>query len=178
MEPVTVSSSRAQLSQIMMPEHANAAGNVHGGTIMKMIDNAALIAAQRHTRSNCVTASVDKIDFISPVFIGNLVTVLASVNLAERTSMEIGARVEAECMITGKKAHVGSAYLTFVALDAEDKPMPVPGLILENDEDKKRNADARARRESRLKSRSRHKHSLKDWLVRPEKLMTAMAGHK
>jgi acyl-CoA hydrolase len=168
MEQMTVANSKTQLAQIMLPEHANAAGNVHGGNIMKMIDNAAGIAAQRHTRSNCVTASVDRIDFISPVFIGNLVTVMASVNYVEKTSMEIGVRIHAECMNTGNKTHVGSAYLTFVSLDASDKPQRVPNLMLESEDDIRRNAEAKERRDVRLKNRKPHKHAQELCLTRPE----------
>ena len=95
MESKLVKSSKIHLAQLMMPEHANPAANAHGGAIMKVIDNAALITATRHSHSNCVTASVDKIDFITLVYVGNLVTAYASVNFTSRTSMEIGVRIEA-----------------------------------------------------------------------------------
>ena len=124
----------------------------------------------RHTRSNCVTASVDQIDFITPVYVGNLVVAKASINYVSKTSMEIGVRVEAECMVTGTRTHVSSAYLTFVALDGNDRPKMVPELILETEEERKRFEAAKERRELRLKNRKKHKHSAKACIVRPMNL--------
>ena len=170
MESKHVKKSKIHLAQLMMPEHANPAGNVHGGTIMKIIDNAALIAATRHTHSNCVTASVDKIDFITPVYVGNLVIAYASVNYTSRTSLEIGVRIEAECLLSGVRTHVASAYLTFVALDKNDKPLEVPSLTLETEEEKRRYNEALKRREQRLATRSRHKHQPHVCIVRPSNL--------
>jgi uncharacterized protein (TIGR00369 family) len=164
----TVSDSKVLLAEVMLPEHANPAGNVHGGTIMKIIDNAALIASMRHTRMNCVTASVDRIDFISPVFVGNLLSVSASINYTSRTSMEIGARVEAECMTTGRKTHVSTAYLTFVALDKDDNPAPIPQFVPSSEEEKRRHQDAQTRREYRIQNRKKHRHSADLCLVRTE----------
>ena len=164
-----VNKSKIHLAQLMMPEHANPAGNVHGGTIMKIIDNAALIAASRHTHSNCVTASVDKIDFISPVYVGNLVIAYASVNYTSRTSLEIGVRIEAECLLSGVRTHVASAYLTFVALDKDDKPLEVPSLSLETEKEKRRYNESLKRREQRLVTRSRHKHQPHVCIIRPSK---------
>jgi uncharacterized protein (TIGR00369 family) len=169
MEGKTVSQSKVDLAQVMMPEHANAAGNVHGGYILKLVDQAAAIVATRHTHRNCVTASVDRMDFISPVYVGNLVFAKASMNFVSRTSMEIGVRVEAECLKTGNHTHVGSAYLTFVALDDYDKPIKVPGLILESEDEKRRFKDAEKRRERRLK-KVRPQHRNEPCIVRPEKL--------
>ena len=162
--------SKIHLAQLMMPEHANPAGNVHGGTIMKIIDNAALIAATRYTRSNCVTASVDKIDFITPVYVGNLVIAYASLNYTSRKSIEIGVRIEAECLLTGVRTHVASAYLTFVALDKNDKPSEVLPFIPETEEEKRRNKEAIKRRENRLSTRSRHKHQAHVCIIRPSNL--------
>ena len=152
MNKKTVNVSRVTVSQVMQPADANPAGNVHGGTIMKLIDNAAGVVAFRHSRCNSVTASVDQIDFHFPAFIGDLLIIKASLNLVGKTSMEIGARVESENLLTGKTRHIASAYLTFVALDKNLKPVQVPGLILETDKEKKRNADAQARRKARLGS--------------------------
>lgn len=146
----TVSESQVELIQFMQPEHANAANNVHGGTIMKQIDEAAAIVAVRHARKNVVTASVDKIDFIAPAFVGNLIIAKASLNYVSRTSMEIGVRVEAENLMTGNRVHTASAYLTFVALDKLRKPTEVPMLICETPEEKKRFEEGRKRRERRL----------------------------
>ncbi|MHA1703944.1 MAG: acyl-CoA thioesterase [Promethearchaeota archaeon] len=170
MESKNVNKSKIHLAQLMMPEHANPAGNVHGGTIMKIIDNAALIAASRHTHSNCVTASVDKIDFITPVYVGNLVIAYASVNYTSRTSLEIGVRIEAECLLSGVRTHVASSYLTFVALDKNDKPFDVPALIPETEEEKRRYNEALKRREHRLSTRSRHKHKTHVCIIRPSNL--------
>ncbi|MFO7795708.1 MAG: acyl-CoA thioesterase [Promethearchaeati archaeon] len=151
MEPKPVSDSQVEISQIMMPPDANPAGNVFGGVIMNIIDSCALIVASRHTHLNCVTASVDRLDFLSPVFIGNVVIAKGSLNYVSRTSMEVGVSVDAECLVTGRKAHVASAYLTYVALDENDKPTNVPGLVLENDEQKKRFKEAEERRKNRIK---------------------------
>lgn len=150
MDKKTVKDSRVTVSQVMQPADANPAGNVHGGTIMKLIDNAAGVVAFRHSRCNSVTASVDQIDFHYPAFIGDLLTIKASLNLVGRTSMEIGARVESENLLTGKTRHIASAYLTFVSLNDNLKPVQVPGLIFETDNEKQRNADAQARRKIRL----------------------------
>jgi len=164
-----VSNSMVELAQVMMPSHANPNGNIHGGEILKIVDQAAAIVAKRHTHENVVTASVDRMDFISPVYIGNLIFAKASLNYVSRTSMEVGVRVEAECLSTGTHTHVGSAYLTFVALDKDDQPIKVPGLILETAEDKTRNEDAKKRRAIRLQQVKRHKHIQQTCIVRPEK---------
>ena len=171
MDAKKISDSKVEIAQVMMPEHSNAAGNVHGGYILKLVDQAGAIVAARHTHSNIVTASLDRMDFISPVYVGNLVFAKASVNFVSNTSMEIGVRVEAECLRTGTHTHVGSAYLTFVALDKNDKPMQVPKLLLETEDQKRRFEDAKKRRESRLHQVKKHKHIKQPCIVRPEKLM-------
>jgi len=168
MESKPISESQVEISQIMMPPNANPAGNVFGGVIMSIIDSCALIVASRHTHLNCVTASVDRLDFLSPVFIGNLVIAKGSVNYVSKTSMEIGVSVEAECLITGRKAHVASAYLTYVALDKNDKPTEIPGVILENKDQTQRYKEAKERRESRLK-KVRKKDTQGPCLVRVNK---------
>jgi acyl-CoA hydrolase len=134
----------------MLPEDANPDSHVHGGTIMKIADSAAGVAATRHCRSRVVTARLDGMDLVAPVYVGNLVTVLASVNLAGRTSMEVGARVTAENARTGEVRHVASAYFVYVSLDENGKPQPVPPLVPETDEDRRRMAAATMRREQRL----------------------------
>ncbi len=140
-----VSMSSVVLAQIMLPADTNPAGNVHGGTIMKLIDNAAYVVAARHTGKNAVTASIDRLDFHNPVFLGNLVTLKASMNRAGKTSMEVGVRVEAEDLRTGEVRHTASAYLTFVALDDNGRPSTVPGLVAETDEQRRRLAAADGR---------------------------------
>jgi uncharacterized protein (TIGR00369 family) len=157
MQGKTVQSSAVITAQIMGMEDVNVAGNIHGGAIMKLIDTVAGAVAVRHARSNAVTASIDRLDFHSPVYTGDLVTCKASLNLVGRTSMEIGVRVEAEDMMKGDARHTASAYLTFVALDTEGKPMVLPPLILETDVEKRRNRDAQLRRETRLHTKQPEK---------------------
>ncbi|MHB8770166.1 MAG: acyl-CoA thioesterase [Syntrophales bacterium] len=150
MEAKRVNDSRVVMSQMMSPQDANVAGNVHGGVIMKLIDTAAGVVAIRHARSNVVTASIDRLDFHHPTFVGDLLTLRASLNFVGRTSMEVGVRVETENLISGQRRHTGSAYLTYVALDRNGQPLPVPPLILETEEEVRRNREAKARRETRL----------------------------
>ena len=122
--------SSAVLTHFLLPEDANPAGNIHGGVIMKHIDSAGGVAAFRHARRNVVTASIDRLDFINPTFVGNLLILRARVNLAGRTSMEVGVRAEAENLLSGAIQHVASAFLTFVALDENGHPTPIPPLIV------------------------------------------------
>jgi uncharacterized protein (TIGR00369 family) len=150
MEGKTVAHSSVVMSQAMIPQDANPAGNVHGGVIMKLIDTAAGVVAGRHARANVVTASIDRLDFLHPVFIGDFVTLRASLNFVGKTSMEVGVRVEAENLLTGETRHTSTAYLTFVALDGNGRPMPLPALILETEEQQRRNGEANVRRENRL----------------------------
>jgi acyl-CoA hydrolase len=138
----------------MTHQDANLAGNVHGGVIMKNIDITAGIVGSRHTGGNVVTASIDRLDFHSPVFIGDLLRLTASVNFVGRTSMEIGVRVEAENIISGEIRHTASAYLTFVSLDEKQRPREMPPLILETEDEKKRNLEAKMRRDLRLKAKT------------------------
>ena len=126
MEGKPVSASRLVLAQMMTPLDANPAGNVHGGNIMKLADSASGVVAIRHSGRNVVTAVVDRFRFYAPVYIGNLVTLYASLNYVGRSSMEVGVRVEAEDLRTGKKTHTNSSYFVMVALDRDGKPTPVP----------------------------------------------------
>jgi acyl-CoA hydrolase len=154
--------SRVVMAVQMNPEDANPVGNVHGGVIMKHIDTAAGVVAFRHARLNSVTASIDRLDFHSPVYVGDLLILKASLNWVGRSSMEVGVRVEAENLLTGEVRHTASAYLTFVALDEEGRPAEVPMLILENEEDNRRSCEALQRRESRLEQRKRE-DTCKSW---------------
>lgn len=154
MEGKTVNETRIIMAQMMNPQDANPAGNVHGGVIMKLIDTAAGVAAIRHSRTTVVTASIDRLDFHDPIFIGDLVTFKASLNLVGKSSMEIGVRVEAEDLKTGVIRKTASAYLTYVALGKNGKPVPVPPLILETEEDRRRNCEAQVRRKIRLEAKS------------------------
>jgi len=155
MEGKKVSESALLMAQLMSPQDANIAGNVHGGVVMKLIDDAGGAVAYRHARSNVVTVSIDRLSFTHPVFVGDLVTFKASINMAGTTSMDIGVRVEAENLITGEVRHAASAYLTYVALDADSKPKAVAPLILENAEQERRFRQALARRNIRKQERER-----------------------
>ena len=150
MEPKRAKDSSITIIQQMTQIDANLAGNVHGGTIMKYIDNTAGIVGVRYTGGNVVTASIDRLDFHSPVFVGDLLRVSASVNYVGSKSMEIGVRVEAENFVTGEVRHTASAYLTFVSLDEKFKPRQIPPLILETEDEKRRNCEAQQRKEARL----------------------------
>ena len=158
MEEKTVAESQVEIAQVMMPEHSNPAGNVHGGYILKLVDQAGAIAAARHTHTNVVTASVDRMDFISPAYVGNVIFAKASINYVANTSMEVGVRIEAECLRTGTHTHIGSAYLTYVALDEHDNPIQIPRIIPETKEQKRRYQDAIERREKRIKKRRDDSH--------------------
>jgi uncharacterized protein (TIGR00369 family) len=140
-----VSATRLVMAQEMTPQDANPAGNVHGGNIMKLADSAAGVVSIRHSGRNCVTAAVDHFEFHAPVFIGNLVTLYASLNYVGRTSMEVGVRVEAEDPRTGERTHTNSCYILMVAIDDDGRPVEVPRLILETEEDRRRNEKARQR---------------------------------
>jgi len=146
----TPSESLTTVSRIMMPMDANVAGNVFGGTILRLIDEVASIVAFRHARKNVVTASIDRMDFLGSVYIGDLLRLNASINYVHRTSMEIGVRVEAENPLTGQVRHTGTCFLTYVALDKNRQPTPVPPLTPETEEDKRRWAEAEVRRNLRL----------------------------
>ncbi len=149
-----VSDSRTVVARVMMPQDANVAGNVFGGTILKMVDEIAYVAATMHARANVVTASVDRMAFMSPVNVGDLLTLKANVNAVWRSSMEVGVRIEAMDPRTGTVRHTGSSYLTVVALGPDGRPCPVPRLELENDEDVRRNREAVARRARRLEEKA------------------------
>lgn len=157
MEGKRISDSRVVMSQLMGPQDANVAGNVHGGVIMKLIDEAAGVVAIRHARSNAVTASIDRLDFHHPTFVGDLLTLRASLNFVGRSSMEVGVRVETENLISGERRHTGSAYITYVALDGSGRPLQLPPLILETEEEVRRNREAKARRETRLAEKRHEK---------------------
>lgn len=155
MEGKKVKESRVTMVQLMNPQDANLAGNVHGGVIMKLIDTVAGAVSVRHARTSTVTASIDRLDFHHPVLIGDLVTLKAGLNLVGRTSMEVGVHVQSENLLTGEIRHTASAYLTLVALDADGRPMVVPPLILETEEAVRRNREAQARREIRLREKKK-----------------------
>lgn len=150
----SVKSSQVVMTELVLPSHTNSLGSIFGGVIMSWIDICGAIAAQRHSNTSVVTASIDRLDFVAPVFNGWVVNMKSSVNLVSRTSMEVGVRVDAENPRTGEFFHTATAYLTFVALDKNGKAIPVPELILESEDEKRRNQEALKRRDSRLKLRA------------------------
>jgi len=139
------------MSHMMLPNNANPDGNVHGGDIMKFIDDAAGVVAMKHARTTVVTAAIDRLDFHRPVFIGNLLILKASLNATGKSSMEIGVRVEAEDLRNGSTSHIASAYLTFVALDKYQKPTPVTPFIPTSPEGKRRHHEAAERKKCYFK---------------------------
>jgi acyl-CoA hydrolase len=134
---------------------ANVAGNVHGGLILRLCDEVAGIAAVRHSGARVVTAALDRMTFLHPVYVGNLVTVKATVNAAWRSSMEVGVRVEAENVRTGDVTHTSTAYLTMVALDEDGRPSTVPPVEPETADEQRRAREAQLRRDNRLEERRR-----------------------
>lgn len=148
-----VKASRVTLTQLMGPNDANNLGNVHGGILMKLCDEAGGMAAMRHARRPAVTVVIDSMAFHSPVHIGNLVTVTAEVTWVGRTSMETCVVVNAEDMLTGRITHTNTAYFLYVALDESGRPTQVPSLICESDEEKARCERAAARQAYRLEQR-------------------------
>jgi len=154
-EPIPASDTGVELSALMQPADANFMGVIHGGHILKLIDEAAGTCAFRFARTRVVTAAIDRMSFHHPVQIGNLVVFKATVNWAGRTSMEVGVRVEAEDLETGIWLHTNSAYLVFVAVDDQGHPTPVPELLVETDDERRRWAAADERRRVRLAERER-----------------------
>jgi len=153
MKPRHPRESETVMSQLMEPHHANIMGNVFGGVILSLADHVAAVAAIRHSRHQCVTVSVDKVDFREPIKVGELVTAMARVNFAGKTSMEIGVKIMAEIITTGEKRHTNSCYLTYVALDDKGQPTEVPPVAPETADEKRRYERAAARRASRVMDR-------------------------
>ena len=148
-----VSESQHETSELMMPHHANNLGHVFGGVMLSMMDKTAAVAAFRHCRLNVVTASIDRVDFREPIHVGDLVVMKASVNYVGKTSMEVGVRVEAEELLSGRRRHTNSCYLTFVAVDRNGRPIDVPGVVAETPEQLRRFQAAERRRQVRLAER-------------------------
>jgi acyl-CoA hydrolase len=152
-EARTVADSRSVLVHWMGPTDANSAGFVHGGVVMKLVDEVAGLAAVRHARRRVVTAGADRMTFMQPIHISEVVTLSASVNAAWNTSMEVGIRVEAENPRTGVVRHTNTAYLTMVAVDDDGQPMPVPALEAGTADEVRRESEAQLRRSNRLTER-------------------------
>jgi uncharacterized protein (TIGR00369 family) len=148
--PKPARDSRVTLTQLMEVTDANIAGNVHGGAIMRLVDTAAGLAAIKHAGGLAVTVAIDEMTFIEPVHIGDVVTLQASVNDVGTSSMECGVRVEAMDPVSGRLVHANSAYMVFVAIDAEGRPRPVPPLLVGSDLEKRRQREAKLRRQARL----------------------------
>jgi acyl-CoA hydrolase len=155
MDGVKVSDTRTNMPVRMLPQDANPAGNVHGGVMLRQIDLVGGIVATRYAKSRVVTASVDRVDFLAPVRVGEVMVLKSCVNFVGSTSMEVGVRVEAEDMITGETRHAATAYMTFVAMDESGKPGKLPPLMLETPEDQRRFEEAKLRRTVRKEERRR-----------------------
>jgi acyl-CoA hydrolase len=153
MDAKAAADSRAEITHLMGLTDANNHGNIHGGTVMKFADEAASLAAIKHARQRVVTVGMDRMDFLVPIFVGELVTFRATVNAAWRTSMEVGVRVEAENPMTGSRRHTNTAYLTMVALDDGGAPAPIPPLLAVTPTETRRMREAELRRANRLAER-------------------------
>jgi acyl-CoA hydrolase len=149
----TPEDSRIVMTELVLPNDTNQLGNLLGGRLMHWIDIAAALVAMRHAGRVCVTASVDNISFLEPIKLGHVLTLYASINRAFKTSMEIGVRAEREDPLNNSRVHVGSSYLTFVAIDTYGKPIPVPELFPQLPDEKRRFEEANIRRSFRLQQR-------------------------
>jgi len=143
------SHSVSTVSELMMPGDVNNLGHVFGGVVLSMVDRVAAVAAMRHAGRPSVTVSIDRVDFKEPIYAGELVTCRARVNYVGTTSMEIGVEVVAEDLLSGEKRHTNTCFLTFVAIDEDDRPVPVRPLALESEEDRRRYREGERRREAR-----------------------------
>ena len=138
MDYKTPKASRVIMTQLMLPSHSNFSGKIHGGYVLNLMDQIAFACASKHSGQYCVTASVNRVDFLNPIEVGELLTLKATINYTGRTSMVVGVRVESENIQTGVKKHCNSSYFTMVAKDADGKSVPVPGLILNTKESARR----------------------------------------
>jgi uncharacterized protein (TIGR00369 family) len=148
--PKPISASRITLSQLMHPEHANLLGNVHGGWIMKLVDEAGALTCMRHAQRKVVTVTIDSMDFHQPIRIGDLVILNAEVSYTGRTSMEATVEVHAENPVTGEQTHTNTAYLVYVALDDAGRPTPVPPIQAETDDERQTLEQGKVRQQQRL----------------------------
>ncbi len=153
LQPKPVRASRITISQLMHPEHANLLGNVHGGWIMKLVDEAGALSGMRHAQRKVVTVAIDSMTFRQPIRIGDLIILNAEVTYTGRTSLEVEVHVLAENPISGEQTHTNTAYLVYVALDDEGKPTSVPPLQPETEDEKRKFDQAKTRQERRLKAK-------------------------
>jgi acyl-CoA hydrolase len=159
-QALTPAATRCVMTQIVMPGHTNgASGVLFGGVMVEWIDVCAGVAAMRHAGGAVVTASIDRLDFIHPVRLGDVVVLQAQVNYARRTSMEVGCRVETEDPSTRERRYTTKAFLTFVAVDGKGRPRPVPALALDDDDDRRRFREGERRRQERLRAAGRGEQS-------------------
>ncbi len=173
-----ITDSQVEISELMLPSRSNFNGKIHGGYILSLLDQIAFACASKHSQVYCVTASVDTVDFLAPIEIGELVTMKASVNYVGTSSMVIGIRVESENIQTGLVKHCNSSYFTMVAKDESGKSVAVPGLILENDHDVRRFVKSMKRLKMKMKrkkefqetdfSSEEHMHLMDDYNVKLE----------
>ena len=147
----TARESRLSITELMLPSHSNFGGKVHGGHILNLMDQIAFACASKHSRRYCVTASVNRVDFLNPIEVGELVTLKASINYTGRTSMVVGVRVESENIQTGKKKHCNSSYFTMVAKDEDGKSVAIPGLLVTDEQGVRRFSRSKYRKESAFK---------------------------
>lgn len=154
-----IEDSRITISQLMLPSHSNFSGKIHGGYILNLMDQIAFACASKHSQHYCVTASVNKVDFLNPIDVGELVTLKASINYTGKTSMVVGVRVESENIQTGKKKHCNSSYFTMVAKDENGNNVPVPGIILNTEQSIRRFARSITRQEHAKNRNSKFKPS-------------------
>jgi uncharacterized protein (TIGR00369 family) len=169
----TVEESKVTMSLLMLPSHSNFSGKIHGGFILSLLDQIAFASASKFSGNYCVTASVDTVDFLSPIEVGELVTLKACVNFVGKTSMVVGIRVEAENIQTGKVKHCNSSYFSMVAKNEGGLPTAVPGLILNSPTDCKRFLNALKRKEQRKES----KLFDEDFTTIPDELKEVLLQH-
>lgn len=155
LQPKSPNESKTEMTVRMFPSDANPAGNVFGGEILRQLDLVAGLVSQRHSRTNTVTASIDRVNFLKPVYVGNTLILNARINYVHRSSMEIEVRVEAEDLMTGIRTLTNTAYVTCVALGPNGKTTEVPALLLETEDDKQRFAEGQKRMLQRLKERGK-----------------------
>lgn len=151
--------SQVAITELMLPSHSNFGGKVHGGHILNLMDQIAFACASKHSQAYCVTASVNKVDFLSPIEVGELVTLKASINYTGRTSMVVGVRVESENITSGVTKHCNSSYFTMVAKDINGKSMPVPGLIIDDEQGIRRFVRSKQRKAEALSRSTRFDES-------------------
>ncbi len=155
MNAKTPQDSEVTMTELVLPQHTNARGTVFGGVVMSWTDIAAAVCALRHANHAVVTASIDALHFLAPIKLGWIVTIKARINQTWNSSMEVGVKIEAENPLTREHNHTASAYITFVALNSNDKPIKIPSIIAETDLDRRRQKDAVLRRENRLALKQR-----------------------